>query len=56
MIERLQRRASHLRDRIAKAPDRELSYDKSELSALEWVIRHLTAHAPTPDEETRGNQ
>jgi hypothetical protein len=43
-IARLQRRADHLRARIAADPGR--SYDKSELSALEWAIKRLSGAEP----------
>ena len=39
-IDRLRKRADHLAQRIleAKAAGRDLSYDRSELSALLWAI------------------
>lgn len=41
-VARLKRRAAHLEERIAKAPNRTgVSYDKSELSALRTMFRVL---------------
>ena len=61
VVIRLTRRANHLRDRIAKMPERDLSWDKSELSALDWVIRRLTLERLTNGDvvdadETEGNR
>jgi hypothetical protein len=39
-IGRLQKRAQHLRERITDSPD-DLSYDRAELSAVEWAIAKL---------------
>jgi hypothetical protein len=33
----LRKRANHLRKRIAESP-KDLTYDKAELSALEWIM------------------
>lgn len=35
----LTRRMNHLRARIANNSNRDLSYDKAELAALEWALR-----------------
>ncbi len=45
-VETLKTRATHLHRRIALAAKegRELSYDKAELSALEWAMPVLEAH------------
>jgi hypothetical protein len=42
-INRLERRAQHLRLRIARDPNSDLSYGKAELSALEWALPILRA-------------
>jgi hypothetical protein len=39
-LDRLQRRADHLAFRIANS-DKDLSFDKAELSAILWAIREL---------------
>ena len=46
---RLQRRADHLAKRIA-ASDKDLSYDKAELSALQWAITFITGALETEHE------
>lgn len=46
---RLQRRADHLARRIA-ASDKDLSYDKAELSALQWAITFITGALETEHE------
>lgn len=38
-IARLSRRAEHLRERTSK--DKQLSYDRAELNALDWAIETL---------------
>lgn len=40
-IERLQRRAEHLRVRVTENP--RLTYDVAELNALDWAIEVLSA-------------
>lgn len=46
---RLQRRADHIKKRIA-ASDKDLSYDKAELSALQWAITFITGALETEHE------
>ncbi len=36
-IATLRKRMAHLEDRIARDPQKDLSYDKQELSALKWA-------------------
>lgn len=50
-IDRLQRRAEHLRGRIAagEADGRDLNYDRAEMSALLWAIPILEGAAHRPD-------
>lgn len=43
-IKALCRRAAFLRNRIEQNTAADLSFDKSELAALEWAIRILTAY------------
>ena len=44
----LRKRARHLAARIAMDP-RDLSYDKAELAAIEWVLRRLVAMGRATD-------
>lgn len=37
-LNRLKRRRDWLHNRIVSEPEKDLSFDKSELSALEWAI------------------
>ena len=46
----MRRRAAHLEARIAANPDRNLSYDKAEASALCWAIAELEKHNPQREE------
>jgi hypothetical protein len=41
-LDRLRRRADFLRARIATHPNRDLSYDNAEISALDWAVSMLT--------------
>jgi hypothetical protein len=41
-IEVLQKRATFLKSRIEASPNKDLSYDKAELSALTWEIARIT--------------
>ena len=47
MLERLERRAKHLTERIEKArlEGRALSFDEAELGALRWAIAKLGGEA-----------
>ena len=40
-IEVLEKRRDHLAERIASNPYKNLSYDKAELGALNWVLNEL---------------
>lgn len=41
-LEILQRRMHHLTKRIEGTPNKDLSFDKQELSALRWVLERVT--------------
>lgn len=47
----LRRRADHLEGRIAANPDKHLSFDKAELSALRWAVSVLDPQ-PEPEKGT----
>ena len=42
-VTNLEKRAAHLRRRIDALPEQNRPYDRAELGALEWAIRHLRA-------------
>lgn len=46
----LLRRAAHLEARIAASPDRKLTYDQAEASALRWAVRELEKQHPRREE------
>lgn len=40
-IQTLEKRRDHLAERIAQNPDRNLSYDRAELGALNWALQYI---------------
>lgn len=43
-LERIKRRAQHLRTRIIAARPKENHWDSSELSAIEWAIKNIVLY------------
>lgn len=53
-LKALQRRAEFLKERIAAQPEKNLSYDISELKALQWAITKLERTESHGKDSTRG--